>query len=175
MRIPWYRLVLGVFAGAFAAWLAVTSFAVFPTLWKGSIATFEILKASQYFAASALLGGPFALTIALVLGVPIALVANRFQWTGYRHAIAGGALVGFIPAVFVFGIEMIEAISRRMRGETPAFGTDKGHFNQALVPEFENIVIFVLLGALAGVVARWVALIRYRTDPAQKETNDGPY
>lgn len=172
MQIPGYRLVLGVFAGAFAAWLAVTSFAVFPTLWEGSIATFEFLKASQYFAVSALLGGPFALTIALVLGVPIALLAHRFQWTGYRHAAAGGALVGFIPAAFMFGMDMIEAIVRRMRGETPAFGTDRGYFHQALVPEFENIVLLTLLGALAGVVARWVALIRYRPDPAPVSQSD---
>jgi hypothetical protein len=172
LQIPWYRLVLGVFFGAFAAWFAVTSFAIFPALWEGSIATFEFLKASQYFAASALLGGPFALAIALVLGVPIALLATRFQWTGYKHAVAGGALVGFIPAVFMFGMDMIEAISRRMRGETPVFGTDKGYFHQALVPEFENIVIFALLGAIGGIVARWVATIRYRPDPAPVSQTD---
>lgn len=172
MQIPWYRLVLGVFAGAFAAWFAVTSFAVLPALWEGSIATLEFIKVSQYFAVSALLGGPFALTIALVLGVPIALVANRLQWTGYGHAAAGGALVGFIPAVFMFGMDMIEAISRRIRGETPVFGTDKGYFHQALVPEFENIVLLSTLGLLAGFFARWVALIRYRPDPAPASEPD---
>ena len=175
LRIPWYRLVAGVFAGAFAALMTFTSFVVLPTTWDGASASFDFMRASQYYAASALLGGPFALTIALVLGVPIALVANRFQWTGYRHAIAGGALVGFIPAVFMFGMEMIEAISRRVAGETPSFGSDKGHFVEALVPELEIIVIYVVLGALAGIVARWVALIRYRPVSAQIEVNDAPY
>ena len=165
LRIPWYRLVAGVFAGAFAALMTFASFVVLPTAWDGSIASFDFSKATTYFAGFALLGGPITLIIGLVFGVPIALAANRFRWTGYRHAIAGGSLAGLIPGFLIFGTDMIEAISRRMSGETPAFGTDKGHFHQALVPEFESIVIFALLGALAGIVARWVELIRYRPDP----------
>lgn len=164
----WLRLLIAVLTGGLAAWSVSVLGFLGIALFEGSQPATSLREAGAAVALFAVFGLPVVLVISIVVAWPLASLLITRGRVSLPWAILPGALVPVGVGTTFLAYRLIDGLQDRASGNSFSYGGAGGMLWEDSWPtalgwwnELETLLIYGVLGAIAGVVTRRVALGRW--------------